>query len=63
MLSKEAEMFGGDLLLSSQDELTQIRREMEGWTDNALKVFGRHRGTNNTIHPDQTAMLNLNDVG
>ncbi|XP_076455039.1 axonemal dynein light chain domain-containing protein 1-like isoform X2 [Babylonia areolata] len=61
VLSKEAEVFGGDLLLSNQDELSQIRKEMEGWTDNALKVFGRHRGTSNTVHPDQTAMMNLND--
>ncbi|KAL8625878.1 hypothetical protein ACOMHN_012470 [Nucella lapillus] len=61
VLSKEAEVFGGDLLLSSQDELSQIRKEMEGWTDNGLKVFGRHRGSNNSTHPDQIAMMNLND--
>ena len=62
VLSKEAEFFGGDLLLSNQDELTHIRKEMEGWTDNALKVFGRHRGTTGTAHPDQKAMIALNEV-
>ena len=35
---------------------------MEGWTDNALKVFGRHRGTTGTAHPDQKAMIALNEV-
>ena len=62
VLSKEAEFFGGDLLLSNQDELANIRKEMEGWTDNALKVFGRHRGTTGAAHPDQKAMIALNEV-
>ena len=62
VLSKEAEFFGGDLLLSNQDELTHIRKEMEGWTDNALKVFGRHRGTTGSAPPDQKAMIALNEV-
>ena len=62
MLSKEAEFFGGDLLLSNQDELAHIRTEMEGWTDNALQIFGRHRGTTGMAHPDQKAMMGLNEV-
>ncbi|KAK7095467.1 axonemal dynein light chain domain-containing protein 1-like [Littorina saxatilis] len=61
ILSKEAEFFGGDLLLSKQDELAQIRKEMEGWTDNALKVFSRHRGTTGATHADKKAMLALNE--
>merc|ERR1719242_1366078 len=50
---KETDIYGGDSLLSNQEELANIRREMEGWTDNALKVFSRHRGNSSKTHPDQ----------
>ncbi|PVD21951.1 hypothetical protein C0Q70_17754 [Pomacea canaliculata] len=64
ILSKQAELFGGDLLLSNQDELSQIRREMEGWTDCALEVFSRHRGPSGASHPNQKSLLLLNeDIG
>ena len=55
-------MYGGDNLLNSQEELSQIRREMDGWTDAALKVFGRHRGPDNKTHQDQHSMHALNEV-
>lgn len=60
-LSKEADLFGGDLLLSNQEELSHIRKEMEGWTDNALKMFGRHRRASAGPHPGQKSMLLLNE--
>lgn len=62
ILSKQAELFGGDLLLSNQDELSQIRREMDGWTDCALEVFSRHRGPSGASHPNQKSLLLLNEV-
>nr|KAG5700478.1 hypothetical protein BaRGS_013965 [Batillaria attramentaria] len=61
MLSKESDVFGGDMLLSNQEELSQIRKEMEGWTDNALKVFSRHRGLSGTPHQGQKSMMQLNE--
>ena len=59
---KETDIYGGDSLLSNQEELANIRREMEGWTDNALKVFSRHRGNSTKTHPDQEAMMAMNEV-
>ena len=35
---------------------------MEGWTDNALKVFQRHRKDPTRNHPDQERMVKLNQV-
>ncbi|XP_071115667.1 axonemal dynein light chain domain-containing protein 1-like [Haliotis cracherodii] len=60
-LSKEAEVFAGDLLLSNEDELIHIRKEMDGWTDSALKVFGRHSGLDGRSHQEQDNMIVLND--
>ena len=59
---RETDVYGGDNLLNSQEELSQIRREMDGWTDAALKVFGRHRGPDNKTHQDQHSMHALNEV-
>ncbi|KAK3088891.1 hypothetical protein FSP39_025040 [Pinctada imbricata] len=61
VLSKETEKFGGDTLLNGQDQLTLIRKQMDGWTDNALKVFARHRREGNKTHPDQDNMTALNE--
>ncbi|XP_064649134.1 axonemal dynein light chain domain-containing protein 1-like isoform X2 [Lineus longissimus] len=61
MLSEETEKFGGDIMLSMQEELTKIKHEMYGWTDAALKVFNRHRGEDGSNYPDHDAMLKMND--
>ena len=37
-LNQEAEHFTGETLLSCEDELYQMNREVDGWTDVALKV-------------------------
>ena len=60
ILSKESEKYGGETLLEGQDKLTLIRLQMEGWTDNALKVFQRHRKDPTRNHPDQERMVKLN---
>ena len=62
LLGKETEKFGGDTLLNGQEQLHQIKQTMEGWTDNALKVFGRHRGLEGRQHPDHINMVKLNEV-
>ncbi|XP_052789465.1 axonemal dynein light chain domain-containing protein 1-like isoform X3 [Mya arenaria] len=61
LLSHETEKFGGDMLLSGQEQLHAVKMEMEGWTDNALQMFGRHRSVEGEAHPDQRNMMNLND--
>ncbi|KAK6195039.1 hypothetical protein SNE40_000555 [Patella caerulea] len=61
ILGKESETFGGDLFLSNLDALMNIRKEMEGWTDASLRVFGRHRGLDGKTHHEQTNMMNLNE--
>jgi hypothetical protein len=62
VLGKEAEKFGGDTLLNGQEKLSFIRQQMDGWTDNALKVFSRHRKEGAQNHPDQDGMMTLNEV-
>jgi len=37
-LNQEAEHFTGETLLSCEEELHQMNREVDGWTDVALKV-------------------------
>ncbi|KAL3870210.1 hypothetical protein ACJMK2_038289, partial [Sinanodonta woodiana] len=61
-LGHETEKFGGDVLLSGQEQLTFIRQQMEGWTEHAMKVFGRHRGEEGRAHPDQEVMGKMNEL-
>ncbi|XP_078323460.1 axonemal dynein light chain domain-containing protein 1-like isoform X2 [Crassostrea virginica] len=61
VLGKEAEKFGGDTLLNGQEKLSIIRQQMDGWSDNALKVFSRHRKEGAQSHPDQEGMMALNE--
>ena len=37
-LNQEAERFTGETLLSREEELYQMNKEVDGWTDVALKV-------------------------
>ena len=62
LLGKETEKFGGDTLLNGQEQLHQIKQQMDGWTDSALRVFSRHKGLEGRQHPDQVAMVKLNEV-
>ncbi|XP_069120299.1 axonemal dynein light chain domain-containing protein 1-like isoform X3 [Argopecten irradians] len=61
VLGRESEKFGGDILLNGQEQLMVIRRQMDGWTDNALKVFNRHRKEPNVNHPSHDSMNILNE--
>ncbi|XP_053380213.1 axonemal dynein light chain domain-containing protein 1-like [Mercenaria mercenaria] len=61
LLGKETEKFGGDMLLNGQEQLNFIKMQMEGWTDNSLLVFSRHRGSDGNTHPDQINMMALNE--
>lgn len=61
-MGKETEKFGGDMLLNGQEQLMNIRRQMDGWTDNALKVFNRHRKEASINHPDHERMNVMNEA-
>lgn len=49
-LNLEAEHFTGETLLSREDELYQMNRQVDGWTDVALKVNNNDYG--NTCYND-----------
>ncbi|XP_020618075.1 axonemal dynein light chain domain-containing protein 1-like [Orbicella faveolata] len=59
-LNQEAEHFTGETLLSREDELYQMNRQVDGWTDVALKVFSRHQADDGTRWPQHEIMLQLN---
>ena len=46
-LNQEAEHFTGETLLSREDELYQMNRQVDGWTDVALKVNNNNNNNNN----------------
>lgn len=62
LLSGDNEKFGGDTLLSGQEDLKNIRRMTDGWTDCSLSVFNRHRGEAGENYPDHDEMLKMNEV-
>lgn len=59
-LNQEAEHFTGETLLSREEELYQMNKEVDGWTDVALKVFSRHQSQDGTRWPQHEVMLQLN---
>jgi len=50
-LNQEAEHFTGETLLSREDELYQMNRQVDGWTDVALKVNKNNdnKSSNNSV--------------
>lgn len=46
VLNQEAEHFTGETLLSREDELYQMNRQVDGWTDVALKVNNNNHSNN-----------------
>lgn len=62
MVTKETDTFGGDVYLSNSEAFSEIRKEMEGWTDSALEICARHSAGGSKVHPEQTNMLALNKV-
>ena len=62
ILRMEAEKFGGEILLEGEESLYEITKRVEGWTDCALKVFGRHKSEDGTNYPDHEHMKTLNLV-
>lgn len=61
ILSSENEKFGGDLLLTGEELLKEIRGQVSLWTDCALHVFSRHQAAPGERHPDQEEMDRVND--
>ena len=64
MLSSQSEAFGGELMLSNEEHLSDVRKMMEGWTDESLTLCARHNSpVFGTVHTDRAAMSKLNEVG
>ncbi|XP_077986638.1 axonemal dynein light chain domain-containing protein 1-like isoform X2 [Glandiceps talaboti] len=59
-INKEVEKFGGDVLLSFEESMYQIHKQMEGWTETALKIFSRHLADDGTEFPAHEKMLAMN---
>lgn len=47
-LNQEAEHFTGETLLTREEELLHMSKEVDGWTDVALKVENKNRVTKQT---------------
>lgn len=60
LISKDGERFGGDMLLSNQETLNEMKREVLAWTDMALTVYRRHKPEQQDIHPLSNIM---NEIG
>nr|XP_006825300.1 PREDICTED: axonemal dynein light chain domain-containing protein 1-like [Saccoglossus kowalevskii] len=61
-INKEVEKFGGDVLLSFEESMYHINKQMEGWTETALKVFSRHLSDDGTEFPAHEKMLVMNKL-
>ncbi|XP_071820220.1 axonemal dynein light chain domain-containing protein 1-like isoform X2 [Apostichopus japonicus] len=53
VLNKEVEKFGGDVLLTREDSLEQVQKQVDVWTETALQVFNRHKPTDSINNPNQ----------
>ncbi|PIK62067.1 putative axonemal dynein light chain domain-containing protein 1 [Apostichopus japonicus] len=53
VLNKEVEKFGGDVLLTREDSLEQVQKQVDVWTETALQVFNRHKPNDSINNPNQ----------
>lgn len=59
ILNKEVEKFGGDVLLTREDSLEQIQKQVDSWTETALQVFNRHKPNDGSENPNQEKLENM----
>ena len=59
-LNQECESFGGDTMLSLQEEMAGIKRLVLTWADEGSNLFSRHTLEDGSACPDQASMLQLN---
>ena len=50
----------GETLLSREDELYRMNKQVDNWTDVALKVFNRHQTSDGQRWPQHQVMQRLN---
>ncbi|EDO47152.1 predicted protein, partial [Nematostella vectensis] len=60
VFNQEAERFTGEVLLAREDELYHMNKQVDKWTDVALKVFGRHQTPEGERWPQHIEMKELN---
>ncbi|CAK8690820.1 unnamed protein product [Clavelina lepadiformis] len=61
-LSDDSERFGGDLLLTNQEQLNHMTKEAQAWTEIGWEVYRRHKTDNGESFPLSKTMMNLNDT-
>ncbi|XP_039257089.2 axonemal dynein light chain domain-containing protein 1-like [Styela clava] len=59
-LSENSERFGGDTLLSNQEQLIKMGKEVDSWTDVAITVYDRHRSDQGDRYPLHKVMTENN---
>ena len=57
-LNQEAEHFTGETLLSREDELYQMNKQVDGWTDVALKVNNNNNNSNTCYNDNKKRSCN-----
>ena len=63
-MSTEIESFGGDAMLTMQENMALMRRLVQNWTDLGLALFLRHKQEENgENYPEHGTMLRINKVG
>ncbi|XP_067017246.1 axonemal dynein light chain domain-containing protein 1-like isoform X2 [Acropora muricata] len=59
-LNEEAELFTGETLLAREEELHLMNKEVDCWTDVAVKIFSRHQSEDGSRWPQHEVMLQFN---
>lgn len=62
VLNKEVEKFGGDVLLTREDSLEQVQKQVDVWTETALQVFNRHKPNDSINNPNQEKLEEMIQV-
>ncbi|PAA74893.1 hypothetical protein BOX15_Mlig006576g2, partial [Macrostomum lignano] len=56
LLNKEANAFGGDVMLDLQESMASMRRLMLTWNDTCVTLFARHRAEDGAEFPEKKTM-------
>lgn len=61
IIGDDSERFGGDVLLSNQELLIKMAKEVEEWTDIGITVYERHRSDSGESYEQYAVMNNNSD--
>ena len=60
VFNNETERFSGDVLLSCEDDMVNMNKMVDSWSDIANKIFRRHPTRDGSRKPEHEVMLTLN---